>query len=242
MKAGDGSVLLDGLSLEVRAGEIVGMVGVEGNGQTPLADVMSSMLELDEGRVEVAGRAVTTGAAGAMARAGAAVIPADRHRSGCVLGLTVAENLMLSLLDRMHNRGLLRRDAIRRNALDLVEEYGILTPGPDTPLGNLSGGNQQRVVLARALSADPKVMVAHQPTRGLDVGAIEYVGDRLRRAADDGLGVLLISSDLGEIFALADRIAVIYQGRIVGGMPRSELDMERLGLLMGGAGAAEEAA
>ncbi len=242
VKAGDGSVLLDGLSLEVRAGEIVGMVGVEGNGQTPLADVMSSMLELDEGRVEVAGRAVTTGAAGAMARAGAAVIPADRHRSGCVLGLTVAENLMLSLLDRMHNRGLLRRDAIRRNALDLVEEYGILTPGPDTPLGNLSGGNQQRVVLARALSADPKVMVAHQPTRGLDVGAIEYVGDRLRRAADDGLGVLLISSDLGEIFALADRIAVIYQGRIVGGMPRSELDMERLGLLMGGAGAAEEAA
>ena len=242
VKAGDGGVLLAGLSLEVRAGEIVGMVGVEGNGQTPLADVMSGLLELDEGRVEVEGRPVPTGAAGAMARAGVSVIPADRHSSGCVLGMTVAENLMLSLLDRMHSRGLLRRDAIRRNALELVEEYGILTPGPDTPLGNLSGGNQQRVVLARALSADPRVMVAHQPTRGLDVGAIEYVGDRLRRAADAGLGVLLISSDLGEVFALADRIAVIYRGRIAGEMLRSGVDMERLGLLMGGAGAEEAAA
>lgn len=245
VKAEDGGVLLAGLSLEVRAGEIVGMVGVEGNGQTPLADVMSGLLELDEGRVEVEGRPVPTGAAGAMAGAGVSVIPADRHSSGCVLGMTVAENLMLSLLDRMHSRGLLRRDAIRRNALELVEEYGIVAPGPDTPLGNLSGGNQQRVVLARALSADPRVMVAHQPTRGLDVGAIEYVGDRLRRAADAGLGVLLISSDLGEIFALADRIAVIYRGRIAGEMLRSEVDMERLGLLMGGADdgeAGEEAA
>ena len=242
VKAGDGAMLLDGLSLEVRAGEIVGMVGVEGNGQTALADVMSSLRKLDEGRVEVEGRRVPTGKAGAMAKAGVSVIPADRHSSGCVLGMTVAENLMLSLMDRMQSRGLLRRGAIRRNALELVEEYGILTPGPDAPLANLSGGNQQRVVLARALSADPKVMVAHQPTRGLDVGAIEYVGGRLRRAADAGLGVLLISSDLGEIFALADRIAVIYQGRIAGGMPRSQLDMERLGLLMGGAAAGEEAA
>ena len=242
VKAGDGAMLLNGLSLEVRAGEIVGMVGVEGNGQTSLADVMSSLLKLDEGRVEVEGRPVPTGAAGAMAKAGVSVIPADRHSSGCVLGMTVAENLMLSLLDRMQSRGLLRRDAIRRNALELVEEYGILTPGPDAPLANLSGGNQQRVVLARALSADPKVMVAHQPTRGLDVGAIEYVGDRLRRAADGGLGVLLISSDLGEVFALADRIAVIYRGRISGEMPRARLDMERLGMLMGGAGAGEEAA
>ena len=242
VKAADGAMLLDGLSLEVRAGEIVGMAGVEGNGQTALADVMSSLRELDEGRVEVEGRPVPTGAAGAMARAGVSVIPADRHSSGCVLGMTVAENLMLSLIDRMQSRGLLRRGAIRRNALELVEEYGILTPGPDAPLANLSGGNQQRVVLARALSADPKVMVAHQPTRGLDVGAIEYVGDRLRRAADAGLGVLLISSDLGEIFALADRIAVIHRGRIAGEMPRSQLDLERLGLLMGGAAAEEEAA
>ena len=241
-RARDGGVLLDGLFIEVGAGEIVGVAGVEGNGQTPLADVLSSLLRLEDGTVAVEGQAVPTGVAGAMAEAGIAVIPADRHRSGCVLGMTVAENLMLSSLDGMQHRGLLRREAIRRNALDLIEAYGIRAPGPDTPLAHLSGGNRQRVVLARALSAAPKVLVAHQPTLGLDVGAIEYVGDRLRRAADAGLGVLLLSTDLGEIAALADRVLVIYRGAIVGEMARSDLDMERLGLLMGGAGVEDPAA
>ena len=242
LRADDGRVLLDSLSLEVRAGEVVGVAGVEGNGQTPLADVLSSLLRLDSGAVEVEGQAVPTGVAGAMAGAGVVVVPADRHRSGCVPGMTVAENLMLSSLDRMQRRGLLRRETIRRHALDLVEEYGIHTTGPDVPLDHLSGGNQQRVVLARALSAAPKILVAHQPTRGLDVGAIEFVGDQLLRAAASGIGVVLLSTDLAEITALADRIVIVYRGRIVGEMDRANLDMERLALLMGGSGVAETAA
>ena len=149
-RARDGGVLLDGLSIEVRQGEIVGVAGVEGNGQTALSDVMAGLLALDRGSVTVGERTVPTGVAGAMAGAGVAVIPADRHRSGCVPGMTVAENLMIPQLGAMQSRGLLRRDSIRRNALRLIEEYGIRTTGPDTPLDQLSGGNQQRVVVARA--------------------------------------------------------------------------------------------
>ena len=233
-RARDGGVLLDGLSIEVREGEIVGVAGVEGNGQTALSDVMAGLLALDGGSVTVGEQTVPTGVAGAMARAGVAVIPADRHRSGCVLGMTVAENLMIPLLDRMQRRGLLRREAIRANALELIAEYRIRTPGPDTPLDRLSGGNQQRVVVARALSASPKVLVAHQPTRGLDVGAIEYVADRLRRAAGEGIGILLLSTDLREIISLADRVAVIHRGAIAGELTPPDLDMQSLGLLMGG--------
>ena len=239
VRAEDGGVLLDGLSIEVRAGEIVGVAGVEGNGQTALSDVMAGLLRLDEGAVAVAGETVPTGTAGAMAAAGVAVIPADRHRSGCVLGMTVAENLMIPLLDRMQRRGLLLREAIRANAVALIDEYGIRTPGPDTPLDRLSGGNQQRVVVARALSASPKVVVAHQPTRGLDVGAIEYVADRLRRAAGEGIGILLLSTDLREIISLADRVAVIHRGAIAGELTPPDLDMQSLGLLMGGKDAAD---
>ena len=153
--------------------------------------------------------------------------------------MTVAENLMIPLLDRMQRRGLLRREAIRANAVELIDEYGIRTPGPDTPLDRLSGGNQQRVVVARALSASPKVVVAHQPTRGLDVGAIEYVADRLRRAAGEGIGILLLSTDLREIISLADRVAVIHRGAIAGELTPPDVDLQSLGLLMGGKDAAD---
>ena len=184
--------------------------------------------------MKVAGRAIPTGVAGAMMDAAVAVIPADRHASGCVMEMSVAENLVLSSIGRYTERGVLDRDEIRRRAVALIEEFNIHTPGPDTPFALLSGGNQQRAVLARALSVDPKVLVAVQPTRGLDVGAIEYIGERLQRAATAGIGVLLVSTDLGEIAALAHRIVVIYRGKIIGEMSRADLDMERLGLLIGG--------
>jgi simple sugar transport system ATP-binding protein len=148
--------------------------------------------------------------------------------------MSVAENLVLSSIDRYTEHGVLDRDEIRKRAVELIAEFNVHTPGPDTPFGQLSGGNQQRAVLARALSVGPKVLVAIQPTRGLDVGAIEYIGERLQRAAADGIGVLLVSTDLGEIAALAHRIVVLYRGRIIGEMPRAQLDMERLGLLIGG--------
>ncbi len=239
VRGADRGMLLNDLSVEVRSGEIVGVAGVEGNGQTAVADVLASLLPLGNGEVEVDGQHIPTGVAGAMAEAGVAVIPADRHRSGCVPEMTLSENLMIPLLDRMKRLGFLRRERIKRNAERLVKEYGIIAPGVDVPLDHLSGGNQQRVVIARTLAASPKVVVAHQPTRGLDVGAIEYVADRLRDAAREGIAILLLSTDLREISALADRVVVIHRGAIVGEMAGDGIDMSRLGLLMGGMGEPE---
>jgi len=241
-RAKDGAVLLDGLSLKVAAGEILGVAGVEGNGQTPLARVLSSLLPLERGSVRVDGVEVPTGVAGAMLAAGISVIPADRFHSGCVPEMSVAENLVVACIGRMAERGVLQPEEIMARARSLIEEFGIHTPSPDMPLGQLSGGNQQRVVLARALSISPRVVVAHQPTHGLDVGAVEFVGRRLRQAADDGVGVLLMSTDLAELAALSDRICVIHRGAIIGEMRRDEFDMERLGLLIGGSTGTESAA
>jgi simple sugar transport system ATP-binding protein len=241
LRAADGEVLLDGLSLEVYPGEIVGVAGVEGNGQTPLARMLASLVRLDDGRVVVDGEAIPTGKAGAMLDAGVTVIPADRHHSGCVPEMSVAENLIVSSLDEYATFGVLRPEAIRERARQLIEEFDIHCPSCESPLGQLSGGNQQRVVLARSLSVGPKVLIAHQPTRGLDVGAIEYIGERLQAAADGGIGVLLLSTDLGEIAALADRVVVMYRGAIIGEMARSEMDLERLGLLIGGFAVGEAA-
>jgi simple sugar transport system ATP-binding protein len=226
--------LLEGLSLEVRPGEIVGVAGVEGNGQLALSDVLSSLRKLESGTVEVDGSVVPTGRAGAMTLAGVGVIPEDRHASGCVLEMTVAENLVLDAPHALARHGLLDRRAMRDRAKRLIDEFDVQTTSPDAPMSSLSGGNQQRVVLARELSRQPKVLVAVQPTRGLDVGAIEYMGQRLRAAADAGVGVLLMSSELEEILSLSDRIVVLHRGRIIGEMTRHEVDLQRLGLLMGG--------
>jgi general nucleoside transport system ATP-binding protein len=230
----DRRTLLDGLSIEVRPGEIVGVAGVEGNGQAALGDVLSSLIKLQSGTVEVDGVAVSTGKAGAMTIAGVGVIPEDRHASGCVLGMSVAENLVLDAPAALARHGMLDRRLVRERATRLIDEFDILTSSPEAPMWSLSGGNQQRVLLARELSRQPKVLVAAQPTRGLDVGAIEYMGQRLRAAADAGVGVLLVSSELEEILSLSDRIVVMYRGRIIGEMSRHDVDLERLGLLMGG--------
>lgn len=230
----DGRKLLDGFDLDVWPGEIVGLAGVEGNGQAALGDVCSSLLHVTAGTLEVDGLAVRPGRHGAMAAAGIGVIPEDRHRSGCVLDMTVAENLVLDHPKIVARRGLLDRRKLRAHAQRLIDEFEISCPGPDAPMWQLSGGNQQRVVLARELSQNPTVLVAAQPTRGLDVGAVEYMAGRLRAAAEQGAAVLLISTELEEILDLADRVAVIHRGRITGEMGRAAVDVERLGLLMGG--------
>ncbi len=229
--------ILDRLSLEVRAGEILGIAGVEGNGQRPLGDLLSSLVPLRSGRVLVDGVEVSTRKPGAMARAGIGVIPEDRHDSGIVLDMSVAENLVMIEPAAFATNGVLDADEMRTRAERLIDEFEIQCSGPDAPLWSLSGGNQQRVVLARELDHHPKVLVAAQPTRGLDVGAIEYMTGRLRDAAAAGVAVLLISSELEEILDLSDRIAVMSRGRIVGEMARGEADLERLGLMMGGAAA-----
>ena len=230
----DGRPLLDELDLELRSGEILGVAGVEGNGQVALTELLSSLLELDRGEVTVAGETVPAGVPGAMGRAGIAVIPEDRHASGCVLDLTVAENLILTNTGGVSRWGMLSRSRIEKLARDLIDRFEIATPSPNIPLRLLSGGNQQKVVLARELSGSPRVLVASQPTRGLDVGAIEYMSEQLRAAAADGVAVLLITNELEEILDLADRVTVIFRGRLRGSMPRGAVDLEQLGLMMGG--------
>jgi general nucleoside transport system ATP-binding protein len=167
-------------------------------------------------------------------RAGVSVIPEDRHGSGCFLDMSVAENLVYCDLAAVSSGRFLNRRQIRARAEELIRRFEIKTPSSEAPMRQLSGGNQQRVVVARELSRAPKVVVAAQPTRGLDVGAIEYVTEQLRSMRAAGVGVLLISTELEEVLALSDRVAVIFRGRILGVMDRSEVDVERLGLMMGG--------
>ena len=229
-----GGSQLSNLSLTVMPGEIVGVAGVEGNGQRPLADVLSSLTPLTFGSIKVAGKEVPTGKPGAMSNAGIAVIPEDRHDSGCVLNMSVAENLVLADQEGVSTYGMLDRKAIHNKASSLIDQYGIMCPSPEAPMWTLSGGNQQRVVLARELSTNPSVLIAAQPTRGLDVGAIEYMGARIKEVAASGVGVLLISSELEELLELSDRILVIYRGSIVGEMKASEVDLNRMSMLMGG--------
>ncbi|WFE29951.1 ABC transporter ATP-binding protein [Solwaraspora sp. WMMD791] len=227
--------ILDTLSLDVAAGEIVGLYGVEGNGQATLGDLLSGLLTPDAGTVEIAGTAVDLARPGALHRAGLGIVPEDRHRSGVVLDMTIAENLAMKSLAAVSGAGgVLSRRRMHQIARQRMAEFNIVAPSPDTPVRSLSGGNQQRVVLARELSAGPTVLVAAQPTHGLDVGAIEDMYVRLRRAAAEGVAVLLISTELEEVMALADRIAVISSGRIVGVLTTAEATAERLGMLVGG--------
>jgi simple sugar transport system ATP-binding protein len=230
----DGRVLLDDLCLEVAPGEIVGLYGVEGNGQATLGDLLGGLVEPHAGEVQVSGRTVPLDRVGALHQAGIGVIPEDRHRSGVVLDMSVADNLVMTDLNRVSGRLLLRRGQIRAHAAELVERFAISTPSIDTPLRNLSGGNQQRVVLARELSANPTVLVAAQPTHGLDVGAIEDMYEQLRSAAKLGVAILLISTELEEVMALADRIAVISSGGITGVLDVADASPLRLGMLVGG--------
>ena len=230
-----GAVLLDDVSLELHAGEVVGVAGVEGNGQRTLGDLLSSLVPVNAGRVIVNGAEVPANSPGAMAKAGVAAIPEDRHDSGVVLDMTVAENLLMVDPHRVARHGVMDKRRMVEAAQQLIDEFDIGCAGPDAPLWSLSGGNQQRVVLARELVAEPDVLVAAQPTRGLDVGAIEYMTERLRQTAADGVAVLLISSELEEILELADRIVVMSRGRIVGELSQADANLETLGLLMGGA-------
>ncbi|WP_067128068.1 ABC transporter ATP-binding protein [Microtetraspora malaysiensis] len=233
----DGVTVLSDLSLDVAPGEIVGLYGVEGNGQSTLGDLLSGLILPSSGAVELAGRPVELERPGALHRAGLGIIPEDRHSSGVVLDMSVAENLVMKSIGDVSGRGFVSRRKMHAVARRLAAEFNIVAPSLDAPVRSLSGGNQQRVVLARELSAGPGVLVAAQPTHGLDVGAIEDMYRRLRDAASGGVAVLLISTELEEVMALASRIAVICSGRITGVLPAAEATAERLGMLVGGVAA-----
>ena len=228
---------VNNVSLAIRAGEIVGIAGVSGNGQRELAEAISGARPRSAGEVITSGRSLRNGDPEDAIARGVAHVPEDRLGTGVSPSLSVADNLILKSHRRppIATRGILRRDRIAANAKELMARFSVSAPGPDTPTRLLSGGNVQKVVLARELSSRPRVIVAANPTRGLDVGATESVRELLLKAAADGVGILLISEDLDEVLALADRIAVIYEGRIVGVVPREEADIQRIGLMMAGA-------
>ena len=224
------------VSFQVRAGEILGVAGVQGNGQTELCEALMG-LRPSTGSVRLNGADLSHASTRDRLRAGIGYVPEDRSEDGLVGDFSVADNLILDVYDEPpYASGLaLNLDAIRDSAVRRVEEYDVRTTSVETQAGTLSGGNQQKVVVAREMSRDVKLLLASQPTRGLDVGSIEFVHKRLVAQRDAGAAVLIVSSELDEIYALADRIAVMYEGRIVAFCPPT-IPEEELGLLMAGGG------
>ncbi|HSD84255.1 MAG TPA: ABC transporter ATP-binding protein [Anaerolineae bacterium] len=227
---------LRGISLEVYSGEILGIAGVSGNGQRELAETITGLRKIAAGRVNLEGEDVTGFAPGDLTDRMLSYIPEERMRDGMIKNFTVAENLIL----REHHKrpfsrsGFLNLRDISSHADKLITKFQVKTPSHDTLAKNLSGGNIQKMVLAREISRNPRVIVAAQPTRGLDIGATEYVRLQLLEQRRRGVAILLISEDLDEILALSDRIAVIYEGQIMDILPRANATPERLGLLMAG--------
>jgi ABC-type uncharacterized transport system ATPase subunit len=230
-----GARALHDVSLTVRAGEIVAVAGVAGNGQRELAEAITGMRPC-VGTITAGGQTLRGGDPREAISAGIAYVPEDRLGTGVAPSLTVASNTVLrSYRSRALSLGpLLRLSVMRRRALELIQTYDVKPPNPAAPARQLSGGNLQKVVLGREFSGEPRVLVAASPTRGLDVGAIETVHAYLRGAAAEGVGVLLISEDLDEILALADRVAVMYEGRVVGEVDAAVATVEEIGLLMAG--------
>ncbi len=224
---------LDDLSLTLRAREIVGIAGVSGNGQTALAQVISGLVRPGAGQIRVQGRPLARIEPLAMIRAGIGRIPEDRHRDGIVGAMSVAENMVIERLEApdVARRGLLQKAAIRAHAERLARDYDVRGPGVEVPARLLSGGNIQKLILARVFEQEPAVILANQPTRGLDMGAATEVARRLLEARARGAGVLLISEDLDEILSLADRVFVIHDGQLHEAVRR---DREAIGLMMAG--------
>ena len=235
--AGDrGLPAVDGVSLSVRAGEVLGIAGVEGNGQSELVEALTGLRRVRSGMVRVNGHDLTHASPRAFTEAGVAHIPADRHRFGLVLSQPVDENLVLSTYYRPpYARGLVRNfAAVLAHARRLIPQFDIRTPSPAVAAGALSGGNQQKVVAARELSRDNRLLIAAQPTRGLDIGSIEFIHSRIIAARDAGMAVLLVSAELDEILSLSDRVAVMYKGRVVAEMDATGADPAHIGMLMAG--------
>jgi general nucleoside transport system ATP-binding protein len=229
-------IALNGVSFQVRAGEILGVAGVQGNGQRELVEALTGLRKAQAGHVELLGKDVTNASPRKITEAGSAHIPEDRQKHGLVLVDSVADNLVLNTyyLDPFARGAVINREAVRANADARVAEFDIRTPSVDAETSNLSGGNQQKTIVAREFSRPIKLLVAAQPTRGLDVGSIEFIHRQLVDRRDRGVAVLLVSAELDEIMALADRVAVMYHGEIVDVMPIEEATREKLGLIMAG--------
>ena len=231
-----GSHVLEDIDLYVRAGEVLGIAGVQGNGQTELVEVITGLRKASAGSVTVSGQVTTSRSPRQVRDLGVAHIPEDRQARGLVLNFTIAENLVLGRHHKQpfSNRGLLSLAAIREHAERLIDEHDLRPAEPDVDAGHLSGGNQQKLIVAREFDGGPVLLVASQPTRGVDIGAIEFVHTSLLRMRDSGAAILLISAELSEVTTLSDRIAVMYGGRIVAEFEGGAVTEEELGVAMTG--------
>ncbi|WCT57171.1 ABC transporter ATP-binding protein [Paenibacillus kyungheensis] len=240
----EGAAILQGLNLEVRAGEILGIAGVDGNGQSELIEALTGLRHVDGGTVKLLGKDITNLSPRKITESGVSHIPEDRHKHGLVLDFSVSENMVLETYYKapFNKGGFLNFDAIDKHATRLVERFDVRTPSIATHARSLSGGNQQKAIIAREIDKNPTLMIAAQPTRGLDVGAIEFVQQQLIAQRDQGKAVLLISFELDEIINVSDRIAVIYEGQIVGEVLPDKTNDQELGLMMAGSTAKRGAA
>ena len=230
-------VFLKDLSMELAGGEIFGIAGVDGNGQSELAEVISGLRKAINGQVIMDGRDITNQSPHSIRESGLAYIPEDRMDTGLILEYSVAENLILDRYssEPYSGRLFLKYSGINKFAEKIIMDFDIRgVPGINSPVRSMSGGNLQKIVLGRELSRNPKVLIAHNPTRGLDIGATEYVHKQLLKQSDNGVGVLLISLDLDEILEISDRIAVLFEGKIMGTFDREHANIDEIGLLMGG--------
>jgi len=232
----NGTPLLRDISLEVRSGEIVGIAGVSGNGQKQLAEAIAGLLPVSSGQIYLEGKEVTNLPSAEMIEAGLSYIPEERMQDGAIKEFSVAENLILQdHIRRPYSKGIfLDFGYIARHAHQLIQNFNIKTPSRETALKSLSGGNIQKLILARELARKPRVLIAAQPTRGVDIGATEYIHNQLLRQRAEGLATLLISEDLDEVRALSDRIAVMFGGELMGIVDSSQTTVEELGLMMAG--------
>ena len=231
-----GSDAIKGLSLNVRAGEILALAGVSGNGQRELAEALAGLRPIQHGKVMLCGKDVTHTSPSEHIAAGQSYIPEERMREGAIKDFSVSDNLVLEDHGKPpFSRGIFHDfKAIANHSQKMIEKYSVKTPTLDTPLKNLSGGNIQKLILARELSRQPRVLIASQPTRGVDIGSSEYIHQRLLEQRQAGTATILISEDLDEIRALSDRIAVMFEGRIVGIVDTKDVSLQQLGLMMAG--------
>jgi general nucleoside transport system ATP-binding protein len=225
-----------GINFQVRAGEVLGIAGVQGNGQTELVEALTGLRPFQRGQINILGQTIKESSPRKIREIGSAHVPEDRQRDGLILSFSVADNLVLNTYyEEPFTKGLnLRQQEIDKAAKERVELFDIRTPNVSIPVSNLSGGNQQKVIVAREFSRPIKLLIAAQPTRGLDVGSVEYIHNRLIQKRDEGCAVLLTSTELDEILSLSDRIAVMFAGKIVAILNTEEATRERLGLLMAG--------
>lgn len=236
VKDNRGVLAVKGLDFEVKAGEIFAIAGVDGNGQTELVEALTGLRKAEKGSIKLNGNDITHSRTKNIIEEGMGHIPEDRHKRGLVLQHSLAENMILGnhYKEPFSKKGIMNYEVIHEHAKKLIEEFDVRTPNEEVAAKSLSGGNQQKVIIAREFYRDPNLLIASQPTRGLDVGAIEFVHRRLVEQRDRGKAVLLVSLELDEVMSLADRIGVIYDGRLVGILNAREATEKKLGILMAG--------